>query len=141
MPTLQPEKQLPKVPKAQIVLPDVGLLKLVPIDGKGRGVVANRPIRKGKLIEAGPVIRMKKKDKIADDCVLSNYPFEWDDKPYTRAFPLGWAGLLNHSNKPNCKIECDIEGEVLTIYALKNIKKGEELVWNYGIKPWFEVSK
>ncbi len=135
--TLNPNPK--KMSKAKIVLPEVGLLKLVTVEGKGRGVVANRPIKKGKLIEAGPIIRMKKKDKIPKDCVLSNYPFEWDDKPWNRAFPLGWAGLLNHSDKPNCKIECNIEGEVLEITAIKSIAKGEELVWDYGIKPWFDV--
>jgi SET domain-containing protein len=129
------------VSKAKIVLPDAGLLKLVPIDGKGRGVVTNRPIRKGKVVEAGPVIRMKKIDRLDRGTVLSNYPFEWDDKPYVQAFPLGWAGLLNHSDKPNCKIESDIAGEVLVITAIRNIAKGEELVWDYGIKPWFDVTK
>ena len=73
--------------------------------------------------------------------MLSHYPFQWDEPPYVHAFPLGYAGLLNHSDKPNCKIESDIEGDVLCIETLRDIKPGEELVWNYGIDPWFKVTK
>jgi SET domain-containing protein len=126
---------------AKIVLAEPGLLKLVPIDGKGRGVVTTKPIRKGKLVEASPIIRMKKRDRLDRSTVLSNYPFEWDDPPYVQAFPLGFAGLLNHSDTPNCKIEADIEGEVLCIYTLKSIEPGAELTWNYGIDPWFDVAE
>jgi SET domain-containing protein len=125
---------------AKIVLAEPGLLQLVPIRGKGRGVIATRPIARGKLVEASPVIRMKKRDRLDRSSVLSNYPFEWDDPPYVQAFPLGFAGLLNHSATPNCKIEADIEGEVLCIYTLKNVPAGAELTWDYGIDPWFKVT-
>lgn len=127
--------------KAKIVLPEPGLLELVYIKGKGRGVVTTRDIKKGKVVEAGPVIRMKKADRLDRSTVLSHYPFDWKDKPYVQAFPLGWAGLLNHSDTPNCKIEADFEGEVLEISTLRHIKAGEELVWDYGIEPWFDVAK
>jgi SET domain-containing protein len=126
---------------AKIVLAEPGLLKLVPVAGKGRGVVTTKPIRKGKLVEASPIIRMKRRDRLDRGTVLSNYPFEWDDPPYVQAFPLGFAGLLNHSDTPNCKIEADIKGEVLCIYTLKNVTSGDELTWNYGIDPWFEVAE
>ena len=130
-----------QVSAAKIVLPEPGLLKLVPIKGKGRGVITTRPIKRGKLVEASPVIRMKKRDRLDRSTVLSHYPFEWNQPPYMQAFPLGFAGLLNHSDTPNCKIESDIAGEVLCTYALRNIEAGEELVWNYGIDPWFDVAK
>ena len=132
---------LPQLPAAKIVLPEPGLLKLVPIKGKGRGVITTRPLKRNKLVEAGPVIRMKKRDRLDRSTVLSHYPFEWNQPPYVQAFPLGFAGLLNHSDTPNCKIESDIKGEVLCTYALRDIKAGEELVWNYGIDPWFDVAK
>ena len=73
--------------------------------------------------------------------MLSHYPFQWDEPPYVQAFPLGFAGLLNHSDTPNCKIECDIEGGVLCIETIRDIEAGEELVWDYGIEPWFKVAK
>jgi SET domain-containing protein len=129
-----------EVSAAKIVLPEPGLLKLVPIDGKGRGVVTTRAIKRGRLVEASPVIKMKKRDRLDRSTVLSHYPFEWNQPPYVQAFPLGFAGLLNHSDTPNCKIESDIKGEVLCTYALRDIAAGEELVWNYGIDPWFDVA-
>lgn len=126
---------------ARIVLAEPGLLKLVPIKGKGRGVVTTRAIKKGVEVEASPVIRLKKRDTLDRKTVLSDYPFEWDDPPYVQAFPLGFAGLLNHSDTPNCKIESDIDGEVLCITTLRNVEPGEELTWNYGIDPWFDVTE
>ena len=126
---------------ARIVLPEVGLLQLVPIKGKGRGVITTRPIRRGRLVEASPVIPMKKRDRLDRSTVLSHYPFAWEKPPYVQAFPLGFAGLLNHSDQPNCKIEADLEGEVLCIYTIRNIEAGAELTWNYGIDPWFEVAE
>ena len=125
---------------AKIVLPEAGLLQLVDMKGKGRGVVATRAIKKGKLIEKAPIIKMKKADRLSRETVLSHYPFEWPAKPCVQDFPLGFAGLLNHSDKPNCKIERDMVGETLDIYALRDIEAGEELCWNYGIDPWFEVA-
>jgi SET domain-containing protein len=123
--------------KAKIVVPEPGLLELVKIKGKGRGVVTTRAIKKDTVVEAGAVIRMKKADRLDRSSVLSNYPFEWDDKPYIQAFSVGWAGLLNHSDKPNCKIEADIEGQVLEITTIRDVEAGEELCWNYGIDPWW----
>ena len=131
---------LPQLSAAKIVLPEPGLLKLVPIKGKGRGVVTTRPIKRNKLVEAGPVIRMKKRDRLDRSTVLSHYPFAWDQPPYVHAFPLGFAGLLNHSDTPNCKIESDIAGEVLCITTLRKVEAGGELTWSYGIDPWFKVS-
>lgn len=42
------------------------------------------------------------------------------------------ARYINHSCKPNCSPELDEEEEHIFIYAKKNIKAGEELVYNYG---------
>jgi SET domain-containing protein len=45
------------------------------------------------------------------------------------------ARYLNHSCRPNC--EPEIEGKRVMIYAVKNIKPGEELAYNYG-KEYFD---
>lgn len=126
---------------AKIVLPEAGLLQLVDMPGKGRGVIATRSIKRGKLVEKAPIIKMKKRDRLTRETVLSHYPFEWPQAPYVQAFPLGFAGLLNHSAAPNCKIERDMKGETLDIYTLRDIAPGEELTWNYGIDPWFDVAE
>jgi SET domain-containing protein len=116
------------------------LVKLVPIPGKGRGVVATRRIPKNTLIEAAPVIRMKKRDRLDRSTVLSHYPFQWDDPPYVQAFALGWVELVNHSDQPNCRCEVDYQAEVLRIFTIVDIPRGVELCHNYGIDPWFKVA-
>jgi SET domain-containing protein len=117
------------------------LVKLVPMDGKGRGVVATRRIPRNTLIEAAPVIRMKPRDELTRETVLSSYPFQWNDPPYTQCFALGWVELLNHSDEPNCRCETDFEAQVLRVFTLRDIRRGEELCHNYGIDPWFKVVK
>lgn len=44
--------------------------------------------------------------------------------------PWNTARLINHSCDPNC--EAWIEGKRIYIYALRDIKKGEELGFDYG---------
>lgn len=116
------------------------LVKLIPMPGKGRGVVATRRIPKGTLIEAAPVIRMKKRDRLTAETVLSQYPFEWDEPPYVQAFALGWVGLFNHADTPNCRVETDTEDQVIRIFAIADIPRGAELTHNYGVDPWFKVA-
>ena len=45
-------------------------------------------------------------------------------------FANNTARLINHSCSPNCEV--DGKGLKLWIYALKDIKKGEELSYDYG---------
>ena len=117
------------------------LVQLIPIPGKGRGVVARRSIPKGTLIEAAPVIRMKRRDTLTSETVLSQYPFEWDEPPYVQAFALGWVGLFNHSDTPNCRVETDSDDQVIRIWTTTDLKRGTELTHNYGIEPWFKVAR
>jgi len=117
------------------------LVKLIPIEGKGRGVIATKRIPKGTLIEAAPVIRMKDRDALTRATVLSHYPFQWDEPPYTQCFALGWVELLNHSDTPNCRCETDFKDQVLRVFAIEDIPRGTELCHNYGITPWFKVAK
>ena len=45
-------------------------------------------------------------------------------------FKYNTARLINHSCKPNCEV--DGKGLKLWIFALRDIKKGEELSYDYG---------
>lgn len=124
----------------KMVTPRRGLLKLVDMPGKGRGLITTKPIPDGTVIEAAPVVRMRKVDTLYTKTVLSQYPFLWDEPPYVQAFGLGYVALLNHSDTPNCRVESDIEDQVLRVFSIRDIAAGEELVWNYGVDPWFDVS-
>ena len=116
------------------------LVQLVPIAGKGRGVVARRRIPKGTLLEAAPVIRLQEHDTLTTDTVLSQYPFIWDEPPYVQAFALGWVGLFNHADTPNCRVETDTGDQVIRIWTKVDVKRGTELTHNYGVEPWFTVA-
>jgi len=108
----------------------------------GKGVFASRDISKGtKIIEyVGEKITKKEAEKRADaqielsmgnENVGAVYIFELDDN-YDIDGGVEWntARLINHSCSPNCETEDD-EGRIW-ILALRNIKKGEELSYNYG---------
>lgn len=47
----------------------------------------------------------------------------------------GWAALANHGCDPNCELrEDEVRGRPRAwLYALKDVKKGEELVWDYRL--------
>lgn len=47
----------------------------------------------------------------------------------------GWAALANHSCEPNCELveEEGSDPPRAWLYALRPVKKGEELVWDYRL--------
>jgi len=47
----------------------------------------------------------------------------------------GWAALANHGCDPNCELREDDEGRRprAWLYALRDVKKDEELVWDYRL--------
>jgi SET domain-containing protein len=45
-------------------------------------------------------------------------------------FPWNTARLINHSCEPNC--EAQIEGRRIFIHAIRDVRAGEELVYDYG---------
>ena len=102
------------------------------IDNKG--LYANRDIKKGKkIIEyRGKVITRREAEenpKYDNDKAIylfnlnSRYDLDGDFKNNT-------ARLINHSCNPNCEVEGT--GLKLWIFALRDIKKGEELSYDYG---------
>lgn len=96
---------------------------------EGTGLFATRDISKGaKIIQyVGRRLTKKQSDKLDD----TRYLFELDDKYDLDGNILkNKAGFINHSCDPNCETE-NIDGEIW-IVAIKDIKKGEELSYNYG---------
>jgi SET domain-containing protein len=54
---------------------------------------------------------------------------------------LGYIMLYNHSAEPNIELESDLNAKTITAMAIKNIKAGEELTWDYGCEIWFDTKK
>jgi len=106
----------------------------------GRGVYAGRKIAKGeRVIEyKGELITWKECDR--------RPPSDPDDPHHTFFFSLSdgkhvidaavggnAAKWINHSCEPNCEAEEDDEDNRVFIVALRDIKAGEELNYDYGL--------
>ena len=99
-----------------------------------RGLYASKNIKTGeKIIEyIGRLIGKKEAETNSKfdnkkDIYLFNINEKWDlDGDYR----WNTARLINHSCNPNCEVEG--RGLKLWIVAIKDIKKGEELSYDYG---------
>ena len=102
------------------------------IDNKG--LYATKNIKSGKVVinYKGKLITKKETDtnpKFDNDKAIylfnlnSRYDLDGD-------FKYNDARLINHSCNPNCEVEG--KGLKLWITAIKDIKKGEELSYDYG---------
>ena len=99
-----------------------------------RGLYASKKIKTGeKIIEyVGRLISKKETESNPKfdnerDIYLFNLNEKWDlDGDYH----WNTARLINHSCNPNCEVEG--KGLKLWISAIKDIKKGEELSYDYG---------
>ena len=100
----------------------------------GRGVFAAHDISQGDIVERCPVLELDQ-DDIGGE--LLNYVFYGDDET-KRLVTMGNGMLFNHSPFPNVAyyLEDTPLGPELVIYALRDIRKDEELFYNYGNEWW-----
>jgi len=98
------------------------------------GLYANRNIRKGtKIIEyKGKVITKKKsEDNPKFDNGRAIYLFNLNKKyDLDGDFKFNTARLINHSCEPNCEVTG--AGLKIWVHAIKDIKRDEELSYDYG---------
>lgn len=74
---------------------------------------------------------LEQHDESLEKNVGSVYIFEIDDKyDIDGNFEWNTARLANHSCSPSCEAQ-NVDGEIWLV-ALRNIKKGEELTFDYG---------
>ena len=122
-------------------------LRIVHLGGRGRGVVAGRRIAAGELIERAPVIIVPEEDRAAvDPSSVGGHIFVWEHgtigediyrKQGRAAVVLGFSSLVNHSDDPNCRFIRHIEALALDTIAVRTIRAGEELTFDYGMELWF----
>lgn len=110
----------------------------------GRGIYATREIKNGELIEESPVFLSPKSErKYLKKTVIFEYCFNWEERQ--TAIALGYGSLFNHSYTPNAKFVYNYDYLSISFYAIRDIKKGEEITINYNGDPddrsplWFEV--
>ena len=98
------------------------------------GLYANRNIKQGtRIIEyKGKIISNQQSEedsKFDNDKAI--YLFKINKKyDLDGDFKFNTARLINHSCDPNCEVFGS--GLKVWVYAMKNIKKGEELSYDYG---------
>jgi SET domain-containing protein len=122
-------------------------LRVVQAGRRGRGVVAEREISQGELIERAPVLIIPEAARAAvDPTNVGNYIFMWEHDTvgqdlYSQkgraALILGYTSLVNHSPEPNCDTVRYIDAFALDLVALRPIAAGEELTIDYGLTLWF----
>lgn len=109
-------------------------------DERGRGVYALEDIAQGTLIESAPVIVVAASAVPEDGGAPDGYLLDWEpeEKGFEHCMPLGYVMLYNHSRKPTLRLENDHEELTITSFALRDIKAGEELTWDYSCEIWFD---
>jgi len=109
-------------------------------DVKGRGVFALVDLKQGEIIETAPVIPVSKDSVVENGQAPDGYLLQWDgnyeDQEY--CMPLGYIMMYNHSKTPNIWLDQDYDHETMKAIALRDIKAGEELCWDYNCDVWFE---
>jgi len=100
-----------------------------PIHGTGAFAQANIPAGSRVIEYVGEKIT---KAESLRRCEQNNqYIFTLDDEfDLDGNVPWNPARFINHSCAPNC--EAELDGERIWILALRDIKAGEELTFNYG---------
>ena len=120
------------------------LVRVVQVEGKGRGVVAMQPLSRGDVLERAHVVVVPvEQARQLDATVLAHYVYDWPEGRV--AVALGHGSLFNHSFRPNARYRRDLEAHVLVFEALTDIAPGEEITVNYNGDPadrtplWFTV--
>ena len=98
----------------------------------GLGAFANQNIKRDDLIEKGVVRR------IDTDGHKSPYLFTWSEDRTVWAFGSGCSTFYNTSLDPNTRFERNYIADTFEIYAIRDIKVGEELTHKYKSLEWRE---
>ena len=98
----------------------------------GLGAFANQNIKRNDLIERGVVRR------IDTDGHKSPYLFTWSEDRTVWAFGSGCSTFYNTSLDPNTRFERNYIADTFEIYAIRDIKVGEELTHKYKSLEWRE---
>lgn len=110
-------------------------IKVVEMAVKGMGVVATEDIKAGETIEVCPVVFISKQETEFFEKEKTPLKFYYLIQTDTNQFcvMLGYGSIYNHSLTPNADIEYnDQKAERYVFFkALKDIKTGEEIVFDY----------
>ncbi|PNS19439.1 hypothetical protein CAC42_7283 [Sphaceloma murrayae] len=138
--------------------PHIGLVLNTP---KGRGIFATAPLAAGTIIETCPVLVLDPTENTdyIEKTELFHYTYNWPLQPQsssskesghdttngnvhvpkvTQAVVLGLGSMFNHSTQSqNVGWTRDIDRQIITYHALRDIPAGEELCISYGSRLTF----
>lgn len=103
------------------------------VKGKGRGVFARKPIKKGQVVEHVPVVLIPFSDihQGESNPNLAKVFYLWNRTHV--AVTLGYGSIYNHSYKPNAQYRQRYMS--MEYVALRDIRPGEEITVNYNGDP------
>ena len=123
--------------------------------GKGRGVFASEPIKKGTMVSLSPVLvfpaevdcssssssslsssssSSSRGGCSAEREVLNSYTYTWGT---CQAMALGLGSMFNHARHSNVGFVVDKTNLLIQYFAMEDIAADAELCINYGPKVWF----
>ena len=106
------------------------------IPGKGRGVVAARPLAKGEVIERDLVLVIPADEwPSIEETIVCRYCFSWPEGGEDAAIALGNGSFLNHSYAPNAVAWRKVRQRAIEFVALRDIDEDEEVTLNYNGDP------
>jgi len=101
---------------------------------KGRGAYALRDFKEGELVEECPVIILLRPIDLLPPR-LKTMVFNWGALTNTSAssaLSLGFGSMYNHANPASLRYEANLENQSMRYFAVRDIKKDEELTINYN---------
>lgn len=107
----------------------------------GKGVFTKVKIKKGEHIGfyTGKILTAKQIEK--EPYISSSYIMEVTKNYYILAEgkKANFTRFINHSNKPNAEIIISKKKKTARIAAIKKIKKGEEIFYDYSDEYWENI--
>jgi uncharacterized protein len=108
-------------------------IKIINIEGKGRGVVATSKIFSGEIIEVCPLLILSDIDAghvTSESNYLKFYALELVGIN-KQVLHLGYGLMYNHSLNPNSEIQYQPGDDFLVFRALVDIEPGQEITYDY----------
>lgn len=108
------------------------------IKGAGKGLFTKVPIKKGEHIGYYTGRYLTEKQLEREPFISSKYIMTISKNCYIlgEGKGSGFASFINHSNKPNAEIIVSTRWKTARISAIKKIKPGEEIFYNYSDEYW-----
>jgi SET domain-containing protein len=104
----------------------------------GWGVFAREDIKAGEILEETYFLKIPTSANEASS-IFIDYRFNFPrTRPNNQVIPFGFACIYNHSNSPNASWETDDVNELFIFFAIKNIKKDDEICTYYGDENYWK---